>query len=140
MAASVRIDQVQDDLVNHLLNNIPTGFVQAAIKLPNLEFENGTPNDKWLRVTMLEPVSIDVDASGCYKEFNGFFTIDIFYAKGTHPRIALKTAQEINDTFNRKSFAYSFTINCDILVLGELEGWHQTQVIVTYQYGAYSGE
>lgn len=138
MAASVGIDKVQDDCISHLLEEIPTGFVKEKIKLPNLEFN--TPNDKWLRATFLGPVPIDNDASGCYKEYNGFFVVDVFYAKGTFPKLALQTAQEISDSFFKKSFDYSFIINCDILVLGELEGWNQAQVVITYQYGSYSGE
>lgn len=138
MACTVSIDKVQDDCINHLLANTPDGFTQAKIKLPNLAFD--TPNDKWLRATFLGPVAIDNDASGCYKEYNGFFVVDIFYAKGAFPKLALKTAQEISDSFFKKSFDYSFTINCDILVLGELDSWNQVQVVITYQYGSYSGE
>lgn len=138
MAASVNIADVQDDLINRLLANLPTGFTQQKVKLPNKAFT--TPNDKWLRATFNAPVAIDVDASGCYKEFNGFFVIDVFYAKGTWPREAALTAQQITDAFTNKAFAYSSTINCDMLSLGELDNWNQWQVIVTYQYGSYSGE
>lgn len=138
MAASVSIDKVQDDLINHLMANLPIGFTQAKVKIPNKEFT--TPNDKWLRATFLSPVPIDVDASGCYKEYQGFFTVDVFYAKGAWPKEKLITAQQIADAFNNKAFAYSSAVNCDILVLGELEGWDQAQVIVTYQYGSYLGE
>ncbi len=138
MAASVSIDKVQDDCIKHLLANLPTGFNSTQVKLPNLEFK--TPNDKWLRATFLSPVPIDVDASGCYKEYQGFFTIDIFYAKGSFPKLCLATAQLVSDAFVNKAFDYSFIVNCDILVLGELEGWNQAQVVTTYQYGSYSGE
>ena len=141
MAASVSIDKVQDDCIKHLLANMPEGFTEEYnLKLPNLEMPNGTPNDKWLRVTFLGPVPIDSDASGCYKEYNGFFVVDVFYAKGTFPKLKLKTAQEISDSFFKKSFDYSFTVNCDILVLGETNNWDQAQVVITYQYGSYSGE
>lgn len=137
MAQIVNLADVQDDLINFVLANLPVGFTEASVKLPNLPFN--TPNDKWLRLTFLNPVPIDVDATGCYKEYQGFFVIDVFYAKNSFPRECVDTAQKIHNAIVNQSFDYSCAVNCDIVVLGELDNWNQAQVVVTYQYGSYLG-
>lgn len=139
--ASVTIAQVEKDLTEHLRTNLPAGFTEGKVKWPNAPFAtpNGSP---WLRATMVTPEVIDRDASNCYKEYQGFFVVDVFYPKSQGSQAALSTADTLADTFNRVAFSYSFSINADVSIIGEESNtpWYHVQVISTYQFGSYSGE
>lgn len=139
--SSVTLAQVDKDLTDHLAANLPTGINAARVKWQNAAFTTPT-NQAWLRATLTTPEVIDRDASNCYKEYQGFFVIDIFHPKGAGSRAALNMAEEIVVSFQRVAFDYSFSINADVSIIGEEEGspWYHVQVISTYQFGSYSGE
>jgi len=107
--ASVTIAQVEKDLTEHLRLNLPAGFTEAKVKWPNAPFT--TPNNSpWLRATMVTPEIIDRDASNCYKEYQGFFVVDVFYPKSQGSQLALTTAETLADTFNRVTLSINLHI------------------------------
>jgi hypothetical protein len=138
--ASVTIAQVENDLTEHLRLNLPAGFTEAMVKWPNAPMPDTPNNAPWLRATMVTPEIIDRDASNCYKEYQGFFVIDVFCPKKQGSQLALTTADALADTFNRAEFSYSFSNNADVAIIGEEESspWYHVQVISTYQFGSYS--
>lgn len=137
--ASVTHLNVENDLINHLLNNLPSGFTSAMVKLPNAKFT--TPSGaKWMRATVISPVVIDVDASQCYKTYKGLFVVDLFYPKGSGSAAPLIAAQSIIDSYTKVAFAYSVSIDSNILVLGEEENWYHVQINSDYLFSSYTAE
>ncbi len=128
-------------LVERLLDNPPGGYGHASIKVPNARFS--TPNDKWLRATMITPVVIDRDASNCFKQYEGIFVVDVFESKNEGSHRALNAAEEIRITFENVSLtdaaltSVSIT-NVETSVIGEEENWYHAQVNITYQFGTYT--
>jgi hypothetical protein len=137
--ASVTHLNVENDLINHLLGNLPSGFTSSLVKLPNAKFT--TPaNSKWMRATVISPVVIDVDASQCYKTYRGLFVVDLFYPKGTGSAAALTAAQSIIDSYTKVPFAYSVSFDSNINVLGEEENWYHVQINSDYIFSSYTAE
>jgi hypothetical protein len=137
--ASVTVAQVEQDLTDHLANNLPTGITNAQVKWANAPFV--TPNNApWLRATMISPVVIDQDASGCYREYQGQFIVDVFHPKDTGTRAALNMANEIAESLNRTAFNYSYSIAGEVEVIGEEEStpWFHVRAVSTYQFGSFS--
>jgi hypothetical protein len=137
--ASVTHLNVENDLINHLLSNLPSGFTASLVKLPNAKFTTPT-SSKWMRATVISPVVIDVDASQCYKTYRGLFVVDLFYPKGSGSAAALTAAQSVIDSYTKVSFAYSVSIDSNILVLGEEENWYHVQINSDYLFSSYTAE
>jgi len=139
--AIVTIAQVEQDLKDHLIANLPAGIELSAVKFTNAPFT--TPkNTPWLRATMIAPVVINQDASGCYREYQGQFVVDVFYPCFTGTRAALQTAQEIAEAFNKTAFAYSFSTLAEVEIIGEEQDapWFHVRAVSNYQYGSFTEE
>ncbi len=129
------IADVEQELIERLLANLPTGF--ASVKAPGARFS--TPNGKWIRATLTAPVAIDRDASNCFKQYEGIFVVDVFDSKNEGSRRALEAAEEIQNTFQNLQLTEVFCSDAEIAIPGEDDNWYHVQVNITYQFGSYTG-
>lgn len=131
------IETIEQELIEHLLDNLPSGFNHQSVKVPNARFN--TPNDKWIRATLTDPAIIDRDASNCFKQYQGLFIVDIFESKNEGSRRALSAASEIQSTFENLQLTETFCPDAEISIRGEDESWYHVQINITYQFGTYTG-
>lgn len=139
--ASVTVAQVEQDLTDHLAANLPAGIDADRVKWQNAPFT--TPNaEPWLRSTLITPDVIDEDASGCYREYQGQYIVDVFYPKDTGTRAALVIANEVAEAFTRTAFSYSYSIAAEVENIGEEAStpWYHVRAVATYQFGSFSEE
>ena len=125
--------QVEIDLVENLINNLPTGYTQARVKLPNAPFD--TPdNESWLRVTMNLAPKENVQASGSYKRQLGIFTVDIFMPKESYSNSGLSTFNEIKSIYENQRIGI---VECEVVspnIVGEDGSWYNIQADVNFYY------
>lgn len=127
------IYQTQKDLVDRLLNNLPTDYQLDQVKLPNAPF-NTPKNEKWLRVTTNLAPKENVQASGSYKRQFGIFTIDIFYPKGTGELSALEDFKIISNLYENQTVGNAKCEQCTPVINQAETAWFNIQCDVTFYY------
>jgi len=122
-----------DDLIKNLLDNLPTGYTKAQVKVPNGKFT--TPkNKKWLRATFIDLTKNNVEAGGSYKRTNSLFVIDSFYPLGLGDQAQLKELKVIGDLFENQQVGNAKCFEADPSILGEDGSWYNTQITINLYY------
>ena len=117
---SDNIALTQSDLVNRLLDNLPSGYTKAAVNTPNSPFT--TPSDKkWLRATVIP-----------FKITNGLFVIDSFYPKGSYDNAQLIDHQAIKTLFENQTFGNTQCQTVSTLTIGDTGTWYQIQSSIEF--------
>lgn len=126
----------QADLINRLLNNLPTGYTKAKVKKPNFKFK--TPkNDKWLRATVI-PFETESDAAtGACKITRGLFVIDVFYSKGSGDAEQLADVQEIRELYQNQNFNNTNCQEASIVTIGDDDSWYMMQVSISFYMSGF---
>jgi len=122
-----------DKLIQKLLDNLPSGYTAASVKLPNRSF-NTPSNTKWLRTTVLNQDVNNVQAGGGWKRYDGLFVIDLFYPVGNDVIAQLTEAEAIVVFFENLSFDQ---VNCyEALITdeGKSGSWYQVQISIDFYY------
>ena len=120
------ITLTQPDLIQRLLDNLPSGYTAATVKLPNAPWKTPT-NTKYLRATVLFNETANVTPDG-YKRTFGFFVIDVFFPKGSGDKAQLADAKEIQALFDNKEFGNTKTWSASVETIGESDSWYIVQV------------
>lgn len=130
------VPQVQQDLINELLNNLPSGYVEAQVKLPNAPFT--TPkNQKWLRpVTNLDPKQ-NVAVGKVYKRQFGLFTVDVFTPKGSGELEAYTDAQAIAAIYENKNIGAAKCEAASANPINSEETWFRVSLDVSFYFEGY---
>ena len=120
-------------LIQRLLDNLPSGYTSSKVKLPNRHFK--TPkSSKWLRATVINQTANNVQAGGLWKRYDGLFVIDLFYPLGKDVISQLTEAEVITNTFENTEFN---GVNClDVLIKDNQEdgSWYNVQIEISYYY------
>ena len=121
------------DLINNLLNNLPSGYTQNLVKLPNGNFK--TPSgSKWLRVTFVDLSKSNVEAGGSYKRTNALFVIDSFYPKGKGDQIQLQELKVLGNLYENKQIGNAKCFEAEPSILGDDASWYHCQVTINLYY------
>lgn len=131
----ISLAQVEKDLTAHLRANLPAGFVDARVSYPNAPFTTPS-NQPWLRASLGSPVPISVDAANCFRIYQGFFYIQVFYPKKSGSVAPMETAESLALTFTKAALPYCICLNAEPEIIGEDADtpWYQINVIAQYQY------
>lgn len=124
---------VENDLIMNLLDNLPAGYTEETVDVPNGKFD--TPNDtKWLRTTINLAPKENVQAGGGYKRQFGIFTIDIFYPKGTGSKAALADFILIKDLYENQAIGDAKCEEVSPNIIHNNDNWYNVQADVTFYY------
>lgn len=132
----ISLAQVEKDLTSHLRANLPAGFVDDRVSYPNAPFTTPS-NQPWLRATLGSPVAISVDAANCFRIYQGFFYISVFYPKNKSGSVApMETAELLALSFTKAAMPYCICLNAEVDVIGAEADtpWYHINVIAQYQY------
>ena len=123
----------EKSLIDNLLNNLPTGYAQAQVKIPNMNFT--TPkNEKWLRVTLTQSLKQNVEAGGDYTRTFGIFTVDCFYPQGSGTQAQLVDVKLIQELYENQQIGNAKCFEAEPNVIGEDGAWYNTQVNINYYF------
>lgn len=123
----------ESDLVNRLLENLPVGFDESKVKVPNGPFD--TPkNDAWLRATLNTTGTFNSTATGCRQRTTGIFTVDVFYPLATGSLGPNQTAIYIQSLYNNRNFENVQCQEAAVLPMGEDGPWYHVQVNVDFYF------
>lgn len=133
MAANPSTANAHEQLIQRLLNALPSGHTTATVKLPNRAFK--TPkSSKWLRATVIDQTSENVQAGGLWKRYEFLFVIDLMYPTGNDTLVQLTEAEVIAAIFENESF---LGVNCQEALItspGETGNWYMVQVSIDGYY------
>lgn len=101
------ITLTQPDLIDRLLDNLPSGYTAATVKVPGAPFKTPT-NTKWMRATVLFGPTVNVTPDG-YKRTFGIYVVDIFFPKNSGDKSQLADTKEIQTLFDNKQFGNTRT-------------------------------
>lgn len=128
--------QTEQDLIDNLLNNLPTGYAKSDVKVPNGKFN--TPKDKsWLRVTTNTLEKENVAAGGFYKRQFGLFTIDIFEPKGSGNKKALSTFKEIKALYENLNIGNAKCETVSAAFPNNDDNWYNVQADVVFYHEGF---
>jgi hypothetical protein len=123
----------QKDLIDNLLDNLPSGYTSATVKKPNFKFT--TPkNTKWLRITVIPGAKENVQAGGGYKRTSGICVIDCFYPVGAGDQAQLADTKLIEDLYQNLEFDNAKCQEAYTLNLSEEGSWYNQQVNIIFYY------
>ena len=128
---SDNIALTQSDLVNRLLDNLPSGYTKATVNTPNSPFTTPS-NKKWLRATVIPFNTVSDAATGCFKITNGLFVVDSFYPKGSYDSAQLLDHQAIKALFENKTFGNTQCQTVSTLTIGDTGTWYQIQSSIEF--------
>jgi len=120
-------------LIQRLLDNLPSGYTKSKVKLPNRHFKTPKGN-KWLRATVINQTANNVQAGGLWKRYDGLFVIDLFYPLGKDVISQLAESEVITNTFENTEFN---GVNClDVLIKDNQEdgSWYNVQIEIVFYY------
>lgn len=129
MADNIAITQA--DLVNRLLNNLPSGYTKKTVNKPNAPFTTPS-NTKWLRITVIPFATVSDAATGCFKFTNGNLIIDSFYPKGSYDNAQLLDHQEIKVLYENQTFNNTQCQTVSTLTIGEDGSWYHIQSVIEF--------
>lgn len=125
--------QVEQDLIDNLLDNLPVGYTKQLVKVPNGKFT--TPKNKgWLRTTSNMLPKENVAAGGFYKRQFGIFTIDIFEPKGTGNKKALSVFNEIKALYENLNIGEAKCETVSPNFPDNNDNWFNVQADVVFYY------
>ena len=120
-------------LIQKLMDNLPTGYSTSNVKLPNKSFT--TPNNsKWLRATVINQDTNNVQAGGGWKRSDGLFVIDLFYPIDSNVIEQLLESEEIAALYQNLRFG---GVNCHEALIqdnNEEGSWYNVQINVDFYY------
>lgn len=133
MTANPSIVNANEQLINRLLDNLPTGYTSATVKLPNRTF-NQPNNDKWLRATVISQTATNTQAGGFWMRFEGQFVVDIFYPVGNDTIAQLQDAETIQTLYQNLRID---GVNCQSAMIDEIgqeDSWYHVQINIDFYY------
>jgi hypothetical protein len=122
-----------EQLLQRLLDNLPSGYTSASLKLPNRHF-NVPSASKWMRGTVINQDVANVQAGGLWKRYDGVFVVDLFYPIGDDVIAQLTEAELIATTFENVAFN---GVNClDVLIVDNQDdgSWYNVQITIDFYY------
>lgn len=127
---------LEQTLVQHLLDNLPSGIISSQVKLPNAPFS--TPNAQpFLRVDVSDDILEDIDATGCYVVTSGTMRVDVFYPSGTGSNASNVAANSIKQAFSVQQIYDVGIPSVMVRSIGEQGDWWVNQVVIKYTYQGY---
>ena len=123
----------EKDLIDNLLDNLPAGYAQSQVKMPNLGFTTPS-NKKWLRVTITQSLKQNVEAGGSYKRTIGILTVDCFYPKGSGTKAQLADIKLIQNLYENQQIGNAKCFEAEPNIIGEQDSWYNVQVNINFYY------
>ena len=126
------------DMVQHLLDNIPSGIASADyIEWPNKKLANEIKNSNWLRVDYANNDTNSAAAGYGYKLTFGILLIEVNVPLNTHANEALSIAEELKQTFQATQLSNTKLQESSVDITGINENWYTVQVKTNYLYEGY---
>lgn len=133
MAANPSTANAHEQLIQRLLDNLPSEHSTATVKLPNRTFN--TPEDsKWLRATVILGDSNNVQAGGLWIRADGIFVIDSFYPIGNDTLVQIAEAEVIAAAFENQKFLGVNVQETLITEPGEDGSWYHVQISCDFYF------
>ena len=129
MADNITI--TQPDLINRLLDNLPSGYNINDVRTPN-DNNNTISNGKWLRVSVVPFETQSDAATGAFKLTRGLCVIDVFYPKGSGDFEQLADVQSIRELYENQSFNNTQCQEASINTIGTDGSWYNIQINVNF--------
>lgn len=119
-------------VISHLLGNLPAGFTQSQVKLPN--FPDPATNDSpWLAVTMIDTGTTNQDANGCFRVVSGILNIDVYWPKGQGSKDANIAAESIRVAFTN-NWLEAMKVGQGNIRESNSDSWYRLIVEFPYTY------
>ena len=125
--------QVQDDLINRVRQNIPSGYSLRQFKYPNAPFEK-PKNKPWLRFTAIPEPKSNVEAGGEYKRTYGIFVIDCFYPVDTGNKTQITDLKYLQALFENQTIGFTKCQEAYPQLIGESGDWYNMQLNVNFYF------
>ena len=129
---------IEKELTVYFFTVLPSGFVQSDVKVPNARFDKKNAK-QYLEIRIGTPVVIDRDATNCFKQWQGFYSVIIGTPKNEGNKIAMDAADHIQSALERLDFTNFSTVDGEPNIFGENDDHYVITVNITYQFGSYTG-
>lgn len=129
---------IEKELTEYFYTVLPAGYSQSDVKAPSGRFDKKNAKS-YLEARIGTPVVIDRDATNCFKQWQGFYSVIVRVPKNEGNKRALDAAYHIQSELERLDFTNFSTVDGEIDIFGENDDYYTVTVNITYQYGSYTG-